>query len=306
MGYTSYSSATYASMRSAAKTLSTNDLFVNNKTRSVDSGMDPKKMKLRECRDSAAHPLSLAIQFWLDETGSMGDVPEYLIREKLGALIETMLKNNITDPAVLFGGIGDHKSDRHPLQVGQFESGTDELAKWLTGLYLEGAGGGSSEESYLLAWYVAAKHTSIDCFEKRGKKGYLFTVGDEKTHPSLRADQIKEIFGIGQAEDVTAEQLLAEAQQMYHVFHIHINTTSYRNDPEVIGQWKGLLGQNFIVLDEPDNVAEVVASTIAICEGVDKASVLASLGKAGASVGSALVNINSTVVDSTNPSIIKF
>jgi len=265
--------------------------------------MDPKGLRVRECRDSAAHPLSLAIQFWLDDTGSMGEIPEKLIREKLGALIETMLKHNIQSPAVLFGGIGDHHSDEYPCQVGQFESGTNELNKWLTGLYLEGNGGGQNKESYLLAWYVASRHTSIDCFEKRGKKGYLFTVGDEKTWDKLDASTLKEIFGVSQAEDITAEQLLKEAQRMYHVFHIHINSTQYRNDMNVIDDWKRLLGQNLIILDDSDVVAETVASTIAVMEGVDKNVVLKSIGSS--SVTNALININNTT-DLIDSSVIEF
>ena len=34
------------------------------------------------------------------------------------------------------------------------------------------------------------KKTSIDCFEKRGKKGYLFTIGDEQLPPTLTKAQI--------------------------------------------------------------------------------------------------------------------
>lgn len=304
MGWPTYSSAAYDSLRKTYSTKSTDDIFVNNKTRSIDPEMNPKGLRVRESRDSANHPTSLAIQFWLDETGSMGQIPEKLIREKLGALIETMLKHNIQSPAVLFGGIGDHHCDRHPCQVGQFESGTIELNKWLTGLYLEGSGGGQNKESYLLAWYVASRHTSIDCFEKRGKKGYLFTVGDEKTWDKLDASTLKEIFGVSQAEDITAEQLLKEAQRMYHVFHIHINSTQYRNDMDVIGDWKRLLGQNLIILDDADVVAETVASTIAVMEGVDKDTVLKSIGSSSA-VTNALININNTT-DLTNSSVIDF
>lgn len=305
MGYTSYSSKAYDNLRTSYSKKSVNDIFVNNKTRSVDPGMDPKGLRVRECRDSATHPRSLAIKFWLDETGSMGEIPEKLIREKLGALIETMLKHNIQSPAVLFGGIGDHHSDRYPCQVGQFESGTDELNKWLTGLYLEGNGGGQDKESYLLAWYVASRHTCIDCFEKRGKKGYLFTVGDEKTWDKLESSSLKKIFGVAQAEDISAEQLLKEAQRMYHVFHIHINSTQYRNDNNVIGDWKRLLGERLIILDDANVVAETVASTIAVMEGIDKDVVLNSLGSSTTSVSKALVNINSATSVVNSP-IIEF
>ena len=72
------------------------------------------------------------------------------------------------DPQILFGAIGDATCDRAPLQVGQFESDNrmdDDLGRIL----LEGGGGGQKTESYELAMYFMARHTAIDCFEKRGR-----------------------------------------------------------------------------------------------------------------------------------------
>jgi len=301
MGGSRYSSATYDSLRTTYASKPKAAIFTN---KTVDVGMNPMDLKMRESRDSVANPNSLAIQLWLDETGSMGTIPLHLIKNKLGALIETLLAHKIADPAVLFGGIGDHYSDKSPLQVGQFESGTPELNKWLTGLYLEGNGGGSGEESYLLAWLVAARHTSIDCFEKRGKKGYLFTVGDENTHELVSKAKVQELLGYNPEADFTAEQLLREAQQKYHVFHIHCADS--RPTHAVETQWKRLLGERFLVLDDSDNLAETIATTISVMEGADKASVLSSFGTGiAASVSNALVNINSSTAVST-ASVIEF
>lgn len=305
MGYSSWSSATYSSLKTDYASKKADDIFVNNKTRKIDPLMDPKNMRIRECRDSSSHPNTIPLAFYLDDTGSMRDIPEKLIRFKLGTMIETLMKHGIADPSVLFAAIGDHECDKFPLQIGQFESGTDELNKWLTSVYLEGGGGGNAGESYLLAWYSAARYSSLDCFEKRGKKGYLFTVGDEATLASISAESLKEIFGIGEATDVTAEQLLREAKQMYHVFHIHCVEGSNGNARTVINSWKDLLGQNLILLDDSDNVAETIAATIAVMEGTDKADVLKSLGSAASSVSTALINIsNQTGVSSA--SVIKF
>ena len=39
--------------------------------------------------------------------------------------------------------------------------------------------------------YFAAMHTKIDSFIKRGKKGYLFTIGDEPVPGDLTKEQIE-------------------------------------------------------------------------------------------------------------------
>lgn len=305
MGYSSWSASTYASMRTDYTSKKVDDIFINNKTRKVDPLMDPKKLKIRECRDSTAHPLSVAANIYLDVTGSMHSIPEKLIRYKLGTLIEIMLKHGISDPAVLFGAIGDHECDNVPLQIGQFESGTAELDKWLTSIFLEAGGGGNAGESYLLAWYTAARYSSLDCFEKRGKKGYLFTIGDEATLRSISASAIQEIFEVNESSQVSVENILKEAQQMYHVFHIHCVEGSNGKDQKVINSWKDLLGQNLILLDDSDNIAETIASTIAVMEGIDKDDVLGSLGSSATSVSKALININNQSGVTSSP-IIEF
>jgi hypothetical protein len=313
MGYSSYSHDAAASLHTSYKGKTASTIFTN--ITKIDSEMDPLSLKIRECRDSALHPNSVAIRLDLDVTGSMREVPVYLIKYKFGTMIETMLKHKVMDCAVMFGAIGDHEYDKFPLQVGQFESGTLELDKWLKGINREGGGGGNDGESYLLSWLIAARHTSIDCFEKRGRKGYSFTIGDEKTLLSISASKLKDLLGYSEASTLTAEQLLKEAQQSYNVYHIHVkgytnedgvySETSNGSDPGVIKQWQGLLGQNLIVLDDANNIAETIASIVVVMEGANKTDVLAGLGAAAGSVSNALININNAT-GITGASVIEF
>ncbi|MEZ4983942.1 MAG: hypothetical protein R2795_02700 [Saprospiraceae bacterium] len=205
----------------------------------------------------------------------MGQIPEQLIRYKLGALMDTLEMHGVQDTQVMFSAIGDHYLDRAPLQVGQFESGTEELNAGLASIFLEGGGGGTSQESYLLAWLVAGRHTSIDCFEKRAQKGFLFTIGDEASWSKIEAARLKQVLGYQPAEDLTDRELLAQAQRMYHVFHIHANETGYRNHAGVLNYWRSLLGQHLLVLDDHTAVAELIASTVATTLGYDLATVTA-------------------------------
>jgi len=266
MGSGDWSKAAYTASSAAFETKGRDDIFTTKTASAVDDSMLPFNVAIRESRDSDAHPTSLALMVCLDVTGSMGTIPEQLVKGKLGEVMNTLIDHGIKDPQIMFCGVGDHECDRVPLQISQFESADKELQHWLTKIFLEGGGGGNAGESYILPWYFAARSTSIDCFEKRGEKGFIFTIGDEPYLPSVPADALKKIFGSGEAL-LTAEQLLAEAQRTYHVFHIHIAHGSARS-----GNWKDLLGQNLITIDDHNIVAEIIASTVAYMHGVDVTS----------------------------------
>ena len=292
MGYTKWSDDAYDYLKTSRSSSSVNDIFTNNSRGRASDRMLPFGVKFRESRDSDAHPESLSIAVFLDVTGSMGKIPEILVREKLGALMNTLIEHGVAHPQILFGAIGDHHSDRFPLQVGQFESGTNELDMWLTDIYIEGGGGGQNRESYTLAWLFCARHTSCDCFEKRGQKSFVFTIGDEMAWDVLQQAKLKDLMGYSQGEDLSDKQLLTEVLKSYHAFHIHINQGSYNNDPEVLGYWKDILGERLIILDDYNLVAETIASTVAIIHGIDMSKVLSSFdAKTAKSVGNALANI---------------
>jgi hypothetical protein len=296
MGYTHWSKDAYAHLKSTYATKSRGDIFHATASGRIAPELDPGALAFRESRDSTAHPNSLAMAVFLDVTGSMGRIPEQLIRHKLGALMDTLETHGVADAQVMFSAIGDHYSDRAPLQVGQFESGTDELNAGLASVYLEGGGGGTAQESYLLAWLVAGRHTSIDCFEKRAQKGFLFTIGDEASWSKVEATKLKALLGYGQADDLTDRELLAQAQRMYHVFHIHANETHYRNHAGVLNYWRDLLGQHLLILDDHNAVAELIAATVATTLGADLATVTDSFAAGvGSTVRKALAKVSTSL-----------
>lgn len=296
MGGSNWSDDAYKHIKTSYSTKSTDDIFVSNKKGTTSDDMLPKGVKFRECRDSEAHPNAFGVMIALDQTGSMGRIPEVLVREKLGTLMESLIKHGINDAQVLFSAIGDLYHDRCPLQVGQFESGTIELNKWLSTVYLESNGGGDQHESYGLAWLFAARHTSTDSFEKRNTKNLLFTIGDESNHAVFKANKLKELMGYTEAEDITDEAILAEAQRMYHVFHIHVNEGSYRDSPTVLGYWRKMLGERLIICNDYNQIAELIASTVAIIHGLDLDTFTSSFDpKTAIDVKNALSKVNVSV-----------
>ena len=119
--------------------------------------MNPKGLKVREARDSAEHPQSLAIIFCPTSPARWATFRHnWPPRRCLDLALLEQCK--VADPQVLFMAVGDADCDRAPLQVGQFETTAELMDKWLTMSYLEGGGGGNSYESYDLAFYIAAKH----------------------------------------------------------------------------------------------------------------------------------------------------
>ena len=247
----------------------------------TSSGMHPALNPyrvVRESRDSLANPASNAIVIGLDVTGSMGIIADTMAREGLGTLVEEILKRKpVSDPHILACGIGDSYCDDAPLQVTQFEADI-RIAEQLKMIWLEKGGGGNRHEGYHLPWYFAAQHTQIDCFEKRNKKGYLFTVGDEEPPEELLAAHAASIFGDSLQRDLSVHELLTLVSRMYHVFHVVVEEGSYARAhlPQVLTKWRALLGQRVLRLKDYRRLAEVVVSAIEVNEGRDRDTVAKS------------------------------
>lgn len=263
MGWTSYSHESRAVRATSLgyHTKKADDIFIQNKKREIHESMEPSKALLREARDSEAHPNSLPIIIGLDLTGSMGHIPHQMVKDGLPDMVGTLVQKGVKSPAILFLGIGDHECDTAPLQVGQFESGDEELDLWLTRTWIEGRGGGNAGESYHLAWYFAANHTITDSYDKRGEKGFLFTIGDEPCLPTLPKRAVEEIMGKEPQDNFKTEDLLKAAQEKYEVFHLHIMEGS--NGNYSLGYWQKLLGQHCIQVDDHTKVGTVIAETVA-------------------------------------------
>ena len=250
--------------------------------------LDPYGLTVRESRDSAEHPNSLAIAVLFDVTGSMGRVPR-ILQAKLPDLFGLLLDRGYTaHPQILFGAVGDATCDRVPLQLGQFESDNrmdDDLGRIL----LEGGGGGQMTESYELALYAMARHTSLDCYERRGRRGYLFLIGDEMPYGKVKAREIRAVLGEPAQADIPVTEIVAELRRTYHVFYILPDGASYAGNPEVLGVWRGLLGQNVIELDDLDAVCETIALTVGLGEeAIDLAAGLADLRSIGSAAGTSV------------------
>jgi hypothetical protein len=255
--------------------------------RAVHPKMNPRDVKVRESRDSDAHPQSHAVAVLFDVTGSMQDVPRILqanLPKLMGLLIR---KGYLNHPQILIGAIGDATCDAAPLQIGQFESGI-EIEEDLGKLFLEGGGGGHITESYELALYYMARHTAIDCHAKRGQRGYLFVIGDEIPYPVIKRKEVAHWIGDGLQSNLPVEAVIAELERTYDVYSVLPKMTHHWNNPVVHRRWVELLGQKALRLEDPAAICELIASTIGVAEGkVDLEHLTDDLQAAGSSAAAA-------------------
>jgi hypothetical protein len=253
--------------------------------RTVHEDLDPYGVTVRESRDSDEHPESLALAVLFDVTGSMRAVPRTLQAKLPDLLGLLMRKGYVEHPQILFGAVGDATCDRAPLQIGQFESDNrmdDDLGKIL----LEGGGGGQMTESYELAMYFMARHTAMDCLDKRGRRGHLFLIGDELAYPKVKAREVRRFIGGEPGEDIPLEQIVAELKRRFEVYFIIPAGASHSRDGRLLDFWRGHLGQNVIHLDDLDAVCETIALTVGLAEdAVDLDEGLEHLREFGSGAG---------------------
>lgn len=261
--------------------------------RKAHESLDPKTankagehegQNIRESLDSDEHPTSTAVSVLFDVTGSMRLVPQGL-QEKLPQLLGVLMRRGYVEhPQILFGGIGDATCDAVPLQIAQFES-DNRLDDHLDNIFLEGGGGGQKTESYELAAYFMARHTHIDCYEKRGHKGYLFLIGDEMNYPAVSKDQVAQHIGGGLQEDIPTEDIYQELMEKYEVFYLLPQGTSYYGQTEILDHWTNLLGIDRVLqVESLDAICETIAMSIGLVEGaVDVDGAVEDLLELGAS-----------------------
>lgn len=288
----------------------------------VHQDLDPSKLNgdgknVREALDSAEHPNATPIAVLFDVTGSMRDIPRVL-QQKLPQLLGLLQrKGYVEDPQILFGGIGDAYTDIIPLQIGQFES-DNRMDEQLEHMVLEGGGGGGNHESYELAAYYLARHVELACL-KRGKKGYLFIIGDERVYATLNRSHVLKLIGESLEENLSTAQIFEELRAKFEVFFLFAAQGSYAvgdtlENPEVrsrntwsdtttpVCYWRDLLGQNALVLEDAAAVCETIALTLGVMEGTvtldEGLDDLKTLGANTASVkaaGRALAPINTAL-----------
>lgn len=240
----------------------------SNGATGVHPSLNPYGLEVRESRDSAEHPDSNSIMIGLDVTGSMGNVIRAIhsdLPQLLGLLLD---RGYVPHPQIMFSAFSNGSCNPVAVQVGQFES-DNRMDMHLENMIISGplAGGCDSRESAELMFYLAANHTSIDCWEKRKRKGYLFVITDEPGYDKVRASEIQQIFNRKLSADIPFDQMVAQVKERFHVFVIIPTETSAGSDAFTHQFWRSYLTpQNVILLNHGDDVSETIALAIGLTE----------------------------------------
>ena len=247
-GYT----ATVDSLGNVVTTATNQDMFKNTY---VEPELEPKNI-VRECRDSEEHPDTFPVILGLDVTGSLGQAAVE-IAKKLNTIM-TNLYDKVTDVEFCIMGIGDLYCDRGPIQISQFESDI-RIAEQLDKVWFEFGGGGNNSESYTVAWYMGSRHCDLDCW-KRGKKGIIITMGDERCNPYLPKNKLQRLTGDTLEGDIETTTLYDEASQKFDIYHIQVNHGREWDLDGIKKSWE-FLGDNYLEANM-DNIADVIIDII--------------------------------------------
>ena len=236
------------------------------------------KLVTRESRDSDEHPESTPIIVGFDVTGSMGGNPAILQRELKSLFGMLVRKDVVSDPQVAIAAYGDTHCDRVPIQFSQFES-DNRIDDNLDNVYIEYGGGGNfGETSTTVAWY-AANCVVTDAWEKRGKRGYLFLVGDECAL-SVTAEQAMEFLGT--QGPITPQEAFDMAREKWDVYFLMVDNgaSKWQESERKYGE---LLGpDHVIVLESTESVPVIIAALIGLGERtVDAGTLTTDLAEAG-------------------------
>ena len=290
MGYGSYTSADWNKLKASRginSDSSVQDIFRDNELKDI---YNPKFINVRESRDSSDSPESTPVILAFDVTGSMGYLAAEIAKNSLNKTVtEIYDKQPVTNPHVMCAAFTG-PINNGALQVTQFEADIRVVEQLLD---LKVGFGGNMYSYDAFVWYFAAFHTDIDCYKKRGSKGFLFGIGDEicdaPDNPEhLTANAVKTIYDDPAAPYSMAE-VYGKASERYEIFHI-VTLMGYREN-EAYESWCNMMPGRVAAIRDKDiqYLSEVITSLMQLVQGMTKEEVIAQWSKEAQTVVEAAV-----------------
>jgi hypothetical protein len=278
----------YTKATATRRSTGVDDFEYSKAASKVHENLDPKRINKKpfgklESRDSKDHPESNAIVVCFDVTGSnIQNAQE--AQKKLPNLMK-LLEKYIPDPQIAVAANDDiNVQGTNSIQFSDFES-DNRIDEHIRNVWLTGDGGGNDGESYDLLMYAAARKTVLDCFEKRGRKGYFFMYADEPIFPQVKKVDVATIFGDKIQHDIPVVEIIEDLRKLYHVYVIWPGGSQHGYE-HAKQQYLKLFGEeSVLVLQHPNLICEMIGGVIGLNEERvgDSASLKRDLLEAGTS-----------------------
>ena len=275
MGHGSYKASDWAKLRDSRginASSGVEQIFSGNQ---LQDKYNPRFIEMRESCDSEDSPLSTPIILAFDVTGSMGYLAAEIAKNSLNrTILQLYDKQPVTNPHVLCAAI-TQPIPAGGLQVTQFEADIRVVEQLLE---LKVGFGGNRFSFDSLVWYFAARHTRIDCWDKRGKKGFLFVIGDEvcgaELGERLSAAQVQDVFGDQVSADLTPRALADMASERYEIFHIVTGNRPSLDDSR--RTWEKFMPGRVALIPgrQISCLSEVITSILQLSSGMDREQVV--------------------------------
>ena len=272
MGHGSYQASDWTKLKNSRGLINASnsgEIFQNKK---LADKFDPKLTECRESCDSTDSPESTPIIIGFDVTVSMGYLAAEIAKNSLNKTVtEIYDKQPVTNPHIMCAPFTGPDTNA-PLQVSQFEADI-RIVEQLLDMWVGFGGNTYSYDS--LVWYFAAKHTKIDSYEKRRKKGFLFCIGDEicgGDNDILTKEHVKKIYDDDIDKDLTLSELLKSVSEKYEVFHI----VTKNRENNAYKTWNDFMPGRVAELDANNiqYLGEVIISILQIANGKSKSAVV--------------------------------
>lgn len=271
--YENYSRSTTVD-RSTGRRKAVREVFTE---RQIHKELNPRSVMIRESCDSDDNPESTPIIIALDVTGSMGYIAAEMLNNQVGKLMNGIHDCPfITNPHIMFMAVGDYDYDSSPLQVSQFEADL-RIAEQLKLVYNEQGGGGNNQESYHLPWYFADNHCKCDAITKRGKKGFIFTIGDECIPNELKAERVNRLMeNANLQKDIPISDLYESVKKNWEVFHLMVEEGGGMRYSRggVRKSWTNVIGNRALRVSDYNYIADVAVVAMDIASGADPLNIL--------------------------------
>ncbi|HLD37551.1 MAG TPA: hypothetical protein VJA86_03105 [Candidatus Nanoarchaeia archaeon] len=219
-----------------------------------------KDLVVKSLKTNSESPVVIAC----DVTGSMGEWPAVIFsklpyldlegKEYLGKTME-----------ISFCAVGDVYSDKYPLQIRPFASGTD-MKKRLEELVIEGGGGPGTNESYDLAALYYSRNVEMP----HAIHPLFVFIGDEGFYDFVDSERAKEWTGISFEKRMPTKKIIEDLQKKYSVYLIRKpyemsgGNSMSETDRVIQKQWQDVLGiEHMAILPQPDRVVDVIFGIMA-------------------------------------------